>query len=228
MESIIKTYIISIRQFEDEDVFNNALERISPFRRQKIALLKNVKDKNRSLGASVALNAALKDYGLEERAMKYDLGKQGKPYFCDNPEIHFSLSHSGDYAICSIGSHEIGNDIERVRSERERVAERYFASEELDWICMAQTVREREERIFRIWTMKESFLKVTGRGMSLPLNAFAVIVESDGGIQIRQDVNGTTYYAKEYAMPETLAGSDEYKISVCSEVGEFAPELMVV
>ncbi len=228
MDSVIKTYIINTRQYEDEAAFNTAVESVSPYRRQKIALLKNMKDKWRSLAAAIALNTALKEYNLEERTMEYDVGKQGKPYFRYNPDIHFSLSHSGDYAICSIGTHETGNDIELIKSGRERVAQRFFATEELDWICETQDPRERDERIFRIWTIKESFLKVTGRGMSLPLKDFAVVVADDGNVTIRQNVNDITYYIKEYAMPETLPEYDSYKISVCSEAGTFAPELVVV
>lgn len=255
MESVTKTYIINVRRFEDEAVFCKALETVSPYRRQKIALLKNEKDKNRSLGAAAAFNAALKEYGLDERMMEYDIGKQGKPYLRYNPELYFSLSHSGDYAICSIGGKEVGNDIERVRSGREQVAKRFFAKEELDWIHRAESADEIESRIFRIWTMKESFLKVTGRGMSLPLNEFAVMVEEglenqsfleaaemqqsssaldmlpcsvmedSVDISIRQNVNDKTYYIKEYAMPDAFGEDERYKISVCSESMNFAPEL---
>ena len=228
MDSVIKTYIINTRQYEDEAAFNTAVEFVSPYRRQKIALLKNMKDKMRSLAAAIALNTALKEYGLEERTMEYDVGKQGKPYFRYNPDIHFSLSHSGDYAICSIGSHETGNDIELIKSGRERVAKRFFATEELDWIYETQDPRERDNRIFRIWTMKESFLKVTGRGMSLPLKNFAVMLSDDGGVSIRQNFNDITYHMKEYAIPEPLPEYDAYKVAVCSESETFAPELVVV
>ena len=228
MDSVIKTYIINTRQYEDEAAFNTAVEFVSPYRRQKIALLKNMKDKRRSLAAAISLNTALKEYGLEERTMEYDVGKQGKPYFRYNSDIHFALSHSGDYAICSIGAHETGNDIELIKSGRERVAQRFFAEEELNWIYEAQDPRERDERIFRIWTMKESFLKVTGRGMSLPLKDFAVVVADDGKNDIRQNLNDITYCMKEYSMPEKLPEYDSYKISVCSEAGTFAPELVEV
>ena len=206
---------MSTKQFQDESVYIKALDSISPYRRQKIAGLKNDNDKNRSLAAAIALNAALKEYGLEERTMEYELGKQGKPYFRNHPEIHFSISHSGDYAICSIGSHEIGNDIERVRSGKEKVAQRFFSKEELDWIYDAPN--DIDNRIFRIWTMKESFLKVTGHGMSLPLNEFAIVVAENGCIHIRQDINDKTYFIKEYIIPDDFKERDNYKISVCSE-----------
>ncbi len=223
---MIKTYIMDCRLFEDQAVFSQALELISPYRRQKAALLRHENDKKRSLAASFALNAALKAYDLEERMMEYDIGKQGKPFFRDYPDICFSLSHSGDYAICSIGDQDIGNDIERIREGKEQVAERFFTGEELSWIADAGTVRERDERIFRVWTMKESFLKVTGCGMALPLTDFAVITQAGAVRSVRQQVNDKTYYLREYDMPPSFREANEYKISLCSESKEFAEALI--
>lgn len=220
---MIKTYIIDIRQLEDKGLFERSLESVSPYRRQKIELLKNENDRRRSLGASIALGEALRGYGLEEREREYELGQQGKPFFRFHPEIHFSISHSGDFALCSIGDEEIGSDIERMRSGKERVAERFFAEEELLWIKNAADLKEREERIFRIWTMKESFLKVTGLGMSLSLKDFAVVMGNDGKIDLRQTVNNKKYFIKEYAMPLISNEQAEYKISICSPDPVFAP-----
>lgn len=223
MDNNIKTYIINTKQFEDEYVYKKSFDSVSTYRQQKIAHLKNAEDKKRSLAAAIALNAALKEYGLEERMMEYELGKQGKPYFRNYPEIHFSLSHSGDYAICSIGAHEVGNDIERVRSGKEKVTQRFFAKEELDWIFDAPN--DIDNRIFRIWTMKESFLKVTGHGISLPLNNFAILMRANNDVQIRQNINDKTHYIKEYIMPDAFNESDDYKISVCSEAMVFSETL---
>ena len=220
---MIKTYIINIRQLEDETVFQKMLEAVSPYRRQKIALLKNDNDKRRSMGAAIALDKALGGYGLEERAMEYGLGSHGKPLLRFHPEIHFSLSHSKDYAICSIGSDDIGNDIEWVRSGKDNVAKRFFAAEELAWIENASDTKERDERMFQIWTMKESFLKVTGLGMSLSLKDFAVVMEENGNKKLRQTVDDKVYHIKEYALPFIFNEQAEYKIAVCSPDPDFAP-----
>ncbi|MCM1154755.1 MAG: 4'-phosphopantetheinyl transferase superfamily protein [Roseburia sp.] len=225
-----KTYIMNSRQFEDEEAFAQALEVISPYRRQKIALLRHENDKNRSLAAALTLNAGLRNFALEERMMEYDVGPQGKPQLRYYPEIRFSLSHSGDYAICSIGEEEIGNDIEWVREGKERVAERFFAKEECAWIQNAASPEEKNERLFRIWTIKESFLKVTGLGMSLPLNAFTVTIENDGEISLCHQLNSKTYYIKEYTLPKpcTYYETIDYKIALCSESPSFALEPEVV
>lgn len=229
---MIKTYIINIKILEDNAVFERAAESVSVYRKEKIALLRHRVDKNRSLGAALALNTALSEYGLCEQRIEYGLEKYGKPFFPDHPNLHFSLSHSGDYAMCSIGAFPNGNDIERIRSisenKVERLARRFFAAEETAWIDRAGDVKEREERLFRIWTMKESFLKVTGLGMSLSLKEFAIIVEDDGAVRLKHSVNGKTYYMREYVLPEVYQEKDGYRISVCSESPELAPVIEVV
>jgi len=221
---MVRTYVMNIGQLEEETVFQAALSSVSSYRRQKIAALKNGKDRCRSLGASLALNAALQFYGLDERSMEYVLGDQGKPMFRDCPELHFSLSHSGDYAICSMGGREIGSDIERVRSGKLRVADRFFAEEEKAWLYQAGLLEEQESRMFRLWTMKESFLKVTGLGMSLPLRDFTVFIGADEKIRLHHALNDNIYYIKEYALPGIFRETTGYKISICCEAPDFAPE----
>ena len=209
---MIYTYYIDVTQFEDETLFREKLSLLSPYRQQKIALLRHEKDKNRSLGAGVALDHALEMYGLRERSVEYEFGEWGKPSLKYHPNIHFSLSHSGDYAICSIGDRAIGNDIEIIKQGRLKVADRFFAQEELNWMYAVQDETEITNRMFRIWTMKESFLKATGKGISLPLDAFAVVVDEENHkIRVKQAFNAKFYHMKEYP---NIAG---YRVAVCCE-----------
>ncbi len=209
---MIYTYYMDVRCFDNEALFQEKIKILSPYRQQKAALLKHEKDKNRSLGAGLLLDHALAVYGLRERSVEYEIGKWGKPVLKYHPEIHFSLSHSGDYAICSIGDHPVGNDIEHIRQGRLKVADRFFAAEEQDWLYAVEDEEERTRRMFRIWTMKESFLKVTGRGMSLPLSEFAVHVDEESQrIRVRHKVDAKYYHMKEYD------GIGNYCVAVCSQ-----------
>lgn len=217
---MVRTYVINIRRFEKEEIFRAALLSVSPYRQEKIALLKTEREKRRSMGAAFALNAALAYHGLCERDMEYVLGEQGKPMLQAYPGLHFSLSHAGDYAICSMGELENGCDVERVRPDKMRVAERFFAEEEKAWIYQAGETAERDRRLFRLWTMKESFLKVTGRGMALPLRDFTVLIGENGIHGVRHSINSKCYYMKEYSLPDFFREMAEYRISVCCEVPE--------
>lgn len=222
MENQIKTYCMDIRQL-GEETFGQMFETLSPYRRQKIALLKHEQDKKRSLGAAVALDFALTEYGLRERTMEYEIGRHGKPYLRDYPEIFFSLSHSGNYAICSIGREPVGNDIEKVKEGRLQIAQRFFSLQEKAWIYREEDRFKQEDRMFRLWTMKESFLKVTGLGMALPLDSFTIESRRNENFFIEHKVNEKKYYLKEYNkwMYEI---DDQYRLAVCSESAEFAKE----
>ena len=178
---MIHTYYADIRCLENETLFREKVKQLSPYRQQKIAILRNDRDRNRSLGAGLLLDHGLAVYGLQERSVEYDIGQWGKPALKYHPEICFSLSHSGDYAICTIGDRPVGNDIEHVREGRLKVANRFFAEEELAWLYEAETEEERTGRMFRLWTMKESFLKVIGRGMSLSLKDFVIRMDEESG-----------------------------------------------
>lgn len=209
---MIYTYYIDITQFEDETLFGEKLCLLSPYRQQKIALLKHEKDRSRSLGAGIALDHALQTYGLRERSVEYEFGEWGKPFLKYHPGIHFSLSHSGEYAVCSIGDKVMGNDIEFIKPGRLKVADRFFAKEELEWMYAVQDEEEITERMFRIWTMKEGFMKATGKGISLPLQDFAVLVDEERDrIRVKHTYNARFYHMKEYS---EIAG---YRVAVCCE-----------
>ena len=212
LKEMIYTYYLDVTQLENEELFQEKRELLSPYRQQKLALLKHAKDKNRSLGAGIALDHALAPYGLKEREMEYEFGEWGKPFFKYRPEICFSLSHSGDYAICSIGDRPVGNDIELIKNGRLKVADRFFAKEELEWMYAVQDEEEITGRMFRIWTMKESLLKVTGRGMARSLRDFAICMDEERNrIRVKHTVDAKYYHMKEY---QDIAG---YRVSVCCQ-----------
>ena len=209
---MIHTYYADIRCLENETLFREKVKQLSPYRQQKIAILRNDRDRNRSLGAGLLLDHGLAVYGLQERSVEYDIGQWGKPALKYHPEICFSLSHSGDYAICTIGDRPVGNDIEHVREGRLKVANRFFAEEELAWLYEAETEEERTGRMFRLWTMKESFLKVIGRGMSLSLKDFVIRMDEESGrARVRHSFDAKYYYMREYGE------IDGYCTAVCAQ-----------
>lgn len=196
---MIYTYYADVRCLDNEALFRERLKLVSPYRQQKIAILRHGRDKNRSLAAGLLLDHALEPYGLQERSVEYEIGEWGKPTLKYYPEICFSLSHSEDYAICTVGDKPLGNDIERVKEGRLKVADRFFAKEELDWLYEAQRQEERTGRMFRLWTMKESFVKAIGRGMSLSLQDFVIHMDGESGrARVRHSVDAKYYHMREY------------------------------
>ena len=75
----------------------------------------------------------------------------GKPYL-KNSGVFFNISHCIGLAVCGIDNCEIGVDVENVRESP-------------------------DETFFRVWTLKESFVKAVGIGISYPLNTAEFLFE---------------------------------------------------
>lgn len=105
-------------------------------------------------------------------SLEFSKGAHGKPYVKNMP-VFFSVSHSGDFAICAVSDKEIGIDIERIRPVNLKTAQRFAASEELKYIT-------EERRFFEIWTLKEAYFKCVGTGLGADIKS--VSFEINGGV----------------------------------------------
>ena len=135
--------------------------RISCARAQRAAALSEPADVRRSLGVELCL-----DYALRKNLPGYPGPPQyrrlpgGKPVL-DSGEAHFSLAHAGDRAVYAIASAPVGVDIERCDRDVRRLAKKVLAPGETD--------------VLGKWVAKESFLKMTGEGLSRSMTALVAM-----------------------------------------------------
>ena len=117
----------------------------------------DIKDKKDNI-ISAKLCELIKEY---DHKYDYDIEytEKGKPVY-SNSDIHFNLSHAGDYVVCAVSDRAVGIDIERIRKNAIKVAERFFTQEECDWIA------DDNLRFCRVWTLKEAYAKLTGEGIA--------------------------------------------------------------
>lgn len=149
-------------------------------RKEKLERLKNEASKRLSLAAELALIKAVRHfYPSAPLPLRYTRGEHGKPYLCDYPDLHINLSHSGNYAVCAVADCEVGIDIQQLRRANFRIAERYFTKDECEYIGSS------EARFFELWSKKESRVKATGTGITIPLNSFSVL-ENGGSFEFTE------------------------------------------
>ncbi len=146
--------------------FEACLEAVSDERRARVLSLAHEDDRALSLCAGLALDACLRTVGLRECEEPIVRDEHGKPRLSRHLARHFSLSHSGEWAVCALGESPLGIDIERAREVRAAaLAARYFTPQEAA-LVERLSGEERQRAFFRLWTAKESVLKAQGTGLS--------------------------------------------------------------
>lgn len=205
---MVKVYIACISQVPDPKECPEILKSLPAERCDKIHKQKQVQKRRQSVAAGLLLKRVLSIYGISEDGIR--LGEHGKP---EIEGIHFNLSHSGDFVVCAVSErYPVGCDIEAVKKMDERVAERFFGSTENEYLNSISE-EKRDEEFIRLWTLKESYLKMTGEGLSVPLNDIELTLEGQTRVLRKGVVQPCVF--KEYAV-------SGYKLAVCSEDVEFS------
>jgi len=234
MNSLSKAWLFTadIRALTDDDSLASlAGEIVSDERRTGAQRINNTEGRCRSLGAEILLRAGLEACGVslpQRSGLSFEYRKNGKPYLTEPEDVYFNISHSGDMVICAIAPFEVGCDIEQIvsGSRTSKIAKRYFTGEEQEFVDSSP---DRTAAFYRMWTLKESFMKVTGLGLALPLTDFCIHMPecaAEGlcasGISVTQNVD-----SREYAFFESdcLRG---YAVSVCEADGNMRPGIETV
>lgn len=102
-----------------------------------------------------------KEHGITAKPV-FEFGEHGKPSIIGRPDLHFSLSHCREAAICVLSDRPVGIDIESVGRYNERLVRYTMNDEEMAQILASN----RPDIAFtRLWTQKEAVLKCTGEGI---------------------------------------------------------------
>lgn len=144
--------------------------------------------RQRFVAARAGLRARLAGHlGVDPRGLVFVENAWGKPRLARHPTLHFSLSHSGDYAVLAASEAlEVGADIERVRElDHLDLARRYFHPGEVVAIEGAGEADAQRLAFFRLWTLKEAVVKALGRGLSIPLDSFELSISDRAPRMVR-------------------------------------------
>ena len=148
------------------------------------------------------------------------LYQQMRKYYELSDQMPYNLSHSGKYALCSVSTQpdaQVGCDVEMIKENKLRLAERYFCPGEVAWIQSQTTEAEQAEGFYRYWVLKESFIKAIRLGMKQDLCEFEIALDEPEARLVRQpDAFPEKYYYQEYRTDDGDA-----RIAVCSTEKKF-------
>jgi len=91
--------------------------------------------------------------------------------------ICFNLSHANGLTSCAVVlDHEIGIDVEdSIRKIDINIADRFFSRQESEYLGQTRE-KDKKNVFFDFWTLKESYIKAKGKGLSIPLDKFSFTI----------------------------------------------------
>lgn len=190
--------------------------------------LKNCETANRDMETA--------DYNVD--IWKIERTDRGKPYFPNQPKLHFSISHSGDYWACAMANQPIGLDLqEHVTRKGEtlevaaarycRMAQRFFHPREAEYVKQEDSYL----RFFQIWAARESYVKYTGQGIDDHFGEFCVLPGRNGLQEAQEQKKGvqetggqaandrkavTSWYALD-AWFQEMKFAENYTLCMCTQ-----------
>lgn len=161
-----------------------AIDMVSTSRRDKAMNYINDIDRKQSVIAELLLRHALRETYSVTHLPEMCFGQNGKPMLQGENMPYFNISHCTLAVVCAVSDEEIGIDVEPYSSYCEDVAREVFNDEELAYVLGSPM------RFAELWTMKESYLKYTGTGLSDKLR---LLLPQVAGLHFRSFHNGNGY-----------------------------------
>lgn len=114
--------------------------------------------------------------GLPPAALHFAKGENHKPVLATAPELHYNVSHSGNWVLIAIGPVAVGVDVEKINLAFpfEEVLNYSFSASERAFVEQHPVPAA---AFYRLWTRKEAFVKGTAQGIDAD---FARVPALDG------------------------------------------------
>lgn len=162
MKEVLHLYCCDVSKLTDEE-FLRMYQLSDKQRQEKADRLKHLPSKKLSLAAGMLARISIaQKLNLRPEDISFRNHKGGKPY-AEGLDIHFSLSHSGNLAVCAISDKPVGIDVEQNKKANFNVARRCFTKAELQYVLSGK--EKSQQRFFEVWTKKEAYVKLLGTGI---------------------------------------------------------------
>jgi 4'-phosphopantetheinyl transferase len=180
------------------------------------------RDRHRFLVTRAMSRTLLSRYtGVPANELRFTSNAFGRPAIADQEEgalsVRFNISHSGGIVVFALAAgSDIGVDVEDMRAREAMVdiADRFFAPLEASSL-RSLPAAERGRAFFRYWTLKESYIKARGMGLSLDLASFAFNLASGEAVGLELDPELSDRADRWSFWQFEIAG--DYLLALCAE-----------
>lgn len=181
----MEVYAVDVTGTLDKGIYEPLLACVSPGKRARILRFYREEDRVRGLIADIlARRCIIRETGLQNHQIEFYTNDYDKPFLKDRDDFQFNLSHSGIWVVGAVDKQPIGIDVERIQPIDLDISANYFSPDEHRDL-MAQ--EDKFAYFFTLWSLKESYIKIVGKGLSLPLNSFSIKFFNPTDIRIKAE-----------------------------------------
>lgn len=215
----MEIYAVNVKEKIKPHLSTMLQKYLSVEEQEKINRYRRWQDAQRSLVGRILIRSLIcKEFSIKYDQVAFTVNKFGKPALKHQNDCHFNISHSGQWVVGALDHGLIGIDIEEITEIDLKIADRFFSPEEC---CQLKKLplEYRSSFFFDLWTLKESYIKAVGKGLSLPLNSFTIL-NKPGAIEIIGAAH--KFFFRQYD------GFEGYKLSVCAVNDAFPPKVKIL
>ncbi|WP_211750153.1 4'-phosphopantetheinyl transferase superfamily protein [Paenibacillus sp. Marseille-Q4541] len=193
---------------------------MSPELQTKIYKFRKPDDRLRTLCGELLLQLyASERWGIDRTDLVKKYNPYGKPELAKYPAYHYNISHSGDWVVSAFDNNLVGVDIEKIAPIEMSIAERFFSPSEVN-LLWNQKEEQRQSFFYDLWTLKESYIKAEGAGLSIPLNSFSFEFQEHNKVDFyRSGEADSSWYFHQYTI------DPGYALSVCGREPVFPKQV---
>lgn len=219
-----------ISEIDDDSLWPRYDALLGADERAREARFRFERDQRRHRVARALVRTVLSRYAaVRPEDWVFSAGTHGRPQISvpqGAPTLEFNLSHSADLVMLAVTSgRTLGVDTESIGARAAEIdgLDRYFAVEE-SAALLALPPQERRRRFFELWTLKESYIKARGMGLSIPLNAFRFELTGERGLTLhmRPELGDSPGRWRVWQAPLR----PDYLAAVCAARGEAPPRIV--
>lgn len=184
-------WLLSQDEVQDESLLSRYREILTEEERCRERRFYFPKDQRQYLLTRAFIRTVLSRYStVRPHEWRFEQDAYGRPE-ATNAEgsatvVSFNISHAGGVIACGIArSGAIGIDLESIGRDPAPldIADGHFSPTEVASLYSLPQALQRR-RFFEYWTLKESYIKATGKGLSIPLDQMSFNLEGDYDIGV--------------------------------------------
>lgn len=204
----------------DADVLERLVGQVSARRQEQFYRFRQRDDAVRCLfGELMIRRIVMNETNARNEEIEFAVNAYGKPEIVAPVRQQYNISHSGRWIVCATGASAVGVDVEEMRPIELDIAKSFFSPGEIRQLFELPEAR-RQERFYELWTLKESYIKAVGKGLSIPLASFSFDFDAaNERYELFEGMDRSDYEA------HLIPFDERYKLAVCSRKLAVLPEV---